>query len=324
VHTVKKIDRFSLFSVSRVLPVISCILSIRGPVVLLSLAVLGLTPVKADASLPFWTGDQELTSIAGAPGGGFWVQEDNLLGDPQGGTLAKEGAPGFENVSKRGSIAAIPGRNGYWVVTDDGQIFARGDAPSLCGGELSHCSAFPEYPKREEFIVGAAATPSDLGLWALGRDGKVWIAGDAQTFGDVQNDPQIPTGMVATPSGNGYYIVMEDGYVFSFGDAVFYGSTGGNPPVGNSMTGIALSVGDDGKVNGYWLVAGDGGVLSFGNAPVWKSSDGDYSAIPVSSIVSFPAPVPNGIPQRTRGYARVDVNGQISATYGASWLPSAK
>jgi hypothetical protein len=150
-----------LFGISCIRPETYRISSIRSHTAvfsLLTIAVLGLTPVQADASLPFWTGDQELTSIAGAPGGRFWVQEDNLLGDPQGETLAKDGAPGFENVPKRGSIAAIPGRNGYWVVTDGGQIFARGDAPSLWGGELSHCSGFPEFPKREEFIVGAAAT----------------------------------------------------------------------------------------------------------------------------------------------------------------------
>jgi hypothetical protein len=77
----------------------------------------------------------------------------------------------------------------------------------------------------------------------------------------------IPTAIVATPSGNGYYILLSDGGVFTFGDAVFYGSTGGNKPGGRDVTGLALSIADDGQVNGYWMVASDGGVFTFRNAP---------------------------------------------------------
>jgi hypothetical protein len=112
------------------------------------------------------------------------------------------------------------------------------------------------------------------GLWALGRNGKVWTAGDAVPYGDVQEDPQIATGIVATPSGNGYYIVMEDGGIFAFGDAVFFGSTGGSRPGGFHITGIALSIGEDGSVNGYWLVNEDGGVLAFGGVSRWVISGG--------------------------------------------------
>jgi hypothetical protein len=61
-----------------------------------------------------------LSSIAAAPNGGFWVQFDKTQVDRSGETLTLEGAPAFENVRKRGSIAAIPGRNGYWVVSDEG------------------------------------------------------------------------------------------------------------------------------------------------------------------------------------------------------------
>jgi hypothetical protein len=135
-----------------------------------------------------------------------------------GETLAKDGAPPFENVPVAGNIAAIPGRNGYWVINHNGEIFARGDAPQLCDGRLRNCGGFPEYPTAFRAIVAAAATPTGLGLWAVGRDGKLWTAGDAQAYGDVQNetavdlpsfppelaiDPLVPTGIAATPSGKG-------------------------------------------------------------------------------------------------------------------------
>jgi hypothetical protein len=278
------------------------------------MAILGLTSVRVHASLPVWTGDQQLTSIAAAPGGGFWVQVDDWLGKVPGVTFANDGAPLFPNIPVAGNIAAIPGRNGYWVVSDDGHIYYRGDAPMLCDGRLSDCSGFSTSPGGD--IVGATATPTGQGLWALGRNGKVWTAGDARPYGDVQNDSQIPTGIAATPSGKGYYIVLEDGGVYSFGDAVFYGSTGGKKPGGNSVTGIALSIGVDGKVDGYWLVAEDGAVYTFGSAPFWGNAG--ITDWKVTSIVSFPAQVPGEPSQPTRGYAWVFANGEVRAVYGAS------
>jgi hypothetical protein len=215
-HTYMKIALSSFFGISRITAETYRIPLIRRYALLgvLSVAMLGLSPVRADASLPvpFWKDLQQLTSVAAAPGGGFWVQLDARFSSESSGTLAKDGAPVFEDVSLAASIAAIPGRNGYWVVTDQGLMYPRGDAPQLCErNRLSICSNFPAAPDIFEVIVGAMATPTGKGLWAVGRDGKVWTAGDAQSYGDAHDDPQVATGIVATPSGNGYYIVKEDG-----------------------------------------------------------------------------------------------------------------
>jgi hypothetical protein len=282
---------------------------------LLTLGGLGLTPNNAHASRPVWLPvASDLTSIAAAPGGGFWVQLDHYAPyanstPPRGETVVVDGAPYFGQATDRGSIAAIPGRNGYWIVAPKGPILNFGDAPPLCDGDLSNCSDFPGIPSNSEIIVGAAATPTGQGLWAVSRNGTLWTAGDAQPYGDVQNDPQVVTGIAATPSGKGYYIVMEDGGVFSFGDAVFFGSTGGKRPGGHDVTGIALSIGEDGNVNGYWLTAVDGGVFTFGQAPFWGSAG--INPTKVTSIVSFPAHVPGQTPQRTRGYALVHEGGNV-------------
>jgi hypothetical protein len=282
----------------------------------------GLLPSSTFASYHSVATGLLLTSVAAAPGGGFWAQWDNPeksgnpIYGPAGQTLALNGAPAFEDVSKEGSIAAIPGRNGYWVVTRGGSIVARGDAPQLCNGELSDCSGYPKLPISTQFIVAAAAHPGGNGLWAVGRDGAVWTAGEAVAYGDVQFDGNVPTGIVATPSGNGYYIVMDNGGVHARGDAIFYGSTGGHPPGGHQITGIALSVGNDGNVNGYWLVAADGGVHTFGNAPFWGSTGGNNGGAVVTGIVSFPAPVPGQPPRRTQGYAWVNKYAEVTAVYG--------
>jgi hypothetical protein len=317
-----KISLFSFFGISRIKPETYRITSIRqqgAALILLTLTILGLAPVPAHASLPSGPWSRS-TSVATAPGGGFWVQVDkgNWFFDPTGHTVAKNGAPGFPTVSEPGSIVAVPGGNGYWVVSYNGIIFSR-NAPDLCNNWLKECSDFPEFLGYWDYIVAAAATTSGEGVWAVGRNGKVWAAGDAVSYGDVTKEPDstIPTGIVGTPSGKGYYIVMEDGGVFSFGDAVFHGSTGGKRPGGHHVTGIALSIGDDGKVNGYWLVAEDGAVYTFGSAPFWGNAG--ITDWKVTSIVSFPAPVLGQPPQRTRGYAWVFDNGEVRAVYGSSW-----
>ena len=292
--------------------------SLSGVLSLLIPAIFWLAPSCARASSPGY-GDlpvtsQVVTSIAKAPHSGFWVQTDgdvSVISE----TLAVDGAPKYENVAVRGSVVAVPGSHGYWVVTPTGDLISRGGGvPVLCEGHLSKCSNFPSSPTKQEVLVAAAATPSGKGLWAVSRDGTVWTAGDAQHYGDARNEGVV-TGIAATLSGNGYYIVCSDGGVFSFGDAVFYGSTGGKKPGGHNVTGIAVSIAADTKINGYWLVADDGGVYSFGDAPFYGSTGGNDGGSRVISIVSFPGAAPNISPQQTEGYAWVHANGIVEAVY---------
>jgi hypothetical protein len=251
-----------------------------------------------------------VTSVAHDPGGGFWVQleDTSSLNLPDvTGTYPQYGAPHYDNVTKAGAIVAVPGTRGYWIVTEGGEILYRGPVTAPPCARLGDCTGFNANDGRE--IVAAAATPTGKGLWALGRDGSVWTVGDAQSYGDVTNDPAISTGIVGTPSGKGYYIVKADGGVFAFGDAAFYGSFGGNPPGGHDVTGIALSIDENGKVNGYWLSAVDGGVFTFGQAPFWGNPGVNPTV--VTNIISFPAPVSGGPPSRTQGYALVHDNGNV-------------
>ena len=234
-----------------------------------------LTP-SAHAYIPSGSDyGENFTSIAAAPNGGYWVQVDGDNGAPDE-TRAINGAPSFPSVGQSGTIAAIPGQEGYWVVTREGIIHSRGTAPTppeLGCGRLSDCSGYPADPNDDEYITAAAAHPSGRGLWAVDKRGRVWTVGNAAPHGDVQGDT-TPTGMAATPSGNGYYIAMRDGGVHARGDAVFYGSTGGNWDGWNPITGMTLSYDAGGSVNGYWLVAADGGVFTFGNATFLGSTGG--------------------------------------------------
>jgi hypothetical protein len=55
------------------------------------------------------------------------------------------------SVSWRGSIAAIPGKNAYYIVTPTGRVYARGDTnykvdPVVGSSHLSYHSTFPRVP----------------------------------------------------------------------------------------------------------------------------------------------------------------------------------
>lgn len=176
-------------------------------------------------------GRSSVTSIAPAPNGGVWIQvssrADHGSGAP-GHTIATDAAPKFADVTTAGYLAAIPGRNGYFVVSLSGHIDSRSDAPDLCGGELKNCSSYkPPAISYKGWIRSAAATPDGKGLWAVTFDGRVYTAGTALPYGDQQKQHADCAAIVATPSEKGYYLLFEDGGVSTFGGARFLGSTGG-------------------------------------------------------------------------------------------------
>lgn len=238
----------------------------------------------------------DLTSVAPALHGGYWVQSAAR------GTVGFGGADPFGGVRGEGTIVANPAGQGYWVVTGAGDIYARGNAPFLCGGKLSNCTGF-----NGGKIVGAAATATGGGLYALTSDGRVYAAGDATYAGDPSQDLgwTTATGIAATPGG-GYYVVDEDGHVFRFGsDAPDHGSFDGRSEA--KITGIAVhtKTNDTGLryAAGYWLVGETGGVHAFGGAPFRGSGGGNQRNI--TGI----AATPDG--QR---YLWIDTSGNVTSS----------
>ncbi len=194
----------------------------------------------------------------------------------------------FPNDSRVVGIAETQDNDGYWIVTDDGDVAACGDAPYL--GEQTALNA----P-----IVGIAATPDGGGYYLVASDGGVFTFGDAQFRGSTGsvslNDPVI--GMTVDRATGGYWLVATDGGVFAY-DAPFLGSTGSmtlNEPV------IGMAGGSDG--NGYWLVATDGGVFAYG-LPYWGST----GSIPLNQPV-----VGMSSDAESRGYWLVASDGGIFA-----------
>ncbi len=171
------------------------------------------------------------------------------------------------------AIANTPDDRGYWTVSSDGRVTARGNA--VFYGDLT--GAALNAP-----IVGIAPLPDGSGYWLLGRDGGVFSYGAARFYGSTGNlklnAPVV--GITSTASGKGYWAVASDGGVFSYGDAVFRGSTG-NLKLNQPVVGMAASP----SGTGYWLVASDGGVFSFG-VPFFGSTGAIKLNAPIIGMVA--------------------------------------
>ena len=163
---------------------------------------------------------------------------------------------------------------GYWIVSADGVVRARGHV-GFYGDLRGRGLSAP--------IVASARTPNGRGYWLAGADGAVYSFGNAHYYGSMAghrlSSPIV--GMAAAPSGRGYILLGADGGIFTFGNARFYGSTGGmrlNARV------LDLAITSDGQ--GYWFVAADGGVFTFGNAHFYGSTGNLHLAAPVMSMTS--------------------------------------
>lgn len=239
-------------------------------------AILALAALAPLAHASHYDGVVWLTSAAQAPNGGTWVQVHTGVDTAR--TESRGGAPEYESVNEPGTIVAVPGKTGYWVVGRSGSIHARGQARELCAGHLKYCTNYPFVPEDWESITFAAATPDGAGLWALGKRGQVWTTGTAQPYGDAIEAYDITaTALVPTPSGKGYYILKNDGGVHARGDAVFFGSTGGSYK--RHYTGLVLSRTAAGVVNGYWMLNQDGGITTYGDAAFLGSTGGNTSDV---------------------------------------------
>lgn len=133
-------------------------------------------------------------------------------------TYAAQG--GHVNLNKPISgFARTSTGKGYWMVAEDGGVFAEGDAHDH--GSLPGLNKVPAAP-----VIGIASTATDGGYWLVGSDGGIFCFGDARMFGSMGghhiNAPIV--GMAASPDGQGYGLVAADGAIFAFGGFTFAGS----------------------------------------------------------------------------------------------------
>jgi len=217
------------------------------------------------------------------------------------------------------AVAVLPDSSdqGYWIIYNDGQVSACGDAPTWYG-QLTNPPAHP--------VVAAAETPGGTGYWMVTSNGQVFAFGSAQFYGDAANlQLAAPiVGMAADPATGGYWLVAPDGGLFAY-NAPFLGNPytqgltglGGPHPLAEPIVGMAATP----NGQGYWMDAKDGGVFSFGDAqfqgnPYTQGLTGLGGPHPLAKPIVGMAPDP-----ATGGYWLVAADGGVFS-YNAPFLGS--
>jgi hypothetical protein len=235
------------------------------------------------------------------PSKGYWLASSDGTVVGFGGAHSLGGANGASATDPVVGIAATPSGNGYFVVTRNGTVTARGDA--VGHGDL------PGIGVSVSDVVGIAPTSDGKGYWLIAADGGEFAFGDAHYHGSL---PGIGihvhdiVGMVATPGGSGYLIVGADGGVFAFG-AHYHGSL---PALGIRVDDI-VGILPTGGESGYVLVGKDGGAFVFGHG------SGYYGSLPgehvdVSDVVGI------GLTPDQHGYWMCEASGTVHAFGDAS------
>ncbi len=215
-------------------------------------------------------------------------------------------------VTNPGGTSAVVGGDrftyagsGYWMVGDDGSVFAFGGAP--------YEGSLPGLGVRVSNIVSLVPTADSRGYWMIGSDGGVFAFGDAGFVGSLPSlgvHVHDIVGVVPTRDGRGYWMIGSDGGVFAFGDAGFVGSL---PGLGVHVADIVAVV-PTGSGDGYWMIGSDGGVFAFGDAGFVGSLPG--LGVQVHNIVGA---VPTS---DSRGYWMVGDDGGVFAFGDAGFVGS--
>ena len=212
--------------------------------------------------------------LVASDGGVFAFGDAGFFGSIPGLGLSSPDSPTLPRLNAPivGIVPSYDGR-GYFLVANDGGVFAFGDATfeGSCPG-IGGCVG-----------GGIAAVVSDgsgNGYWAISYTGEVHAFGDAINYGGPASDLPYATVVSSadrTASGNGYWILFSDGEIYAYGDAAYLGSPFGRIEFSNPASSI-FATSDGG---GYWVATSNGSVYAYGDAPY----DGGMSAGHLNGLI---------------------------------------
>lgn len=139
---------------------------------------------------------------------------------------------------------ATPSGNGYWLVAEDGGVFAFGDARFF-----GSAAAIDKHAP----VIAAAPTRSGNGYWLLSVDGGVFAFGDAAFRGSRIDLGTPAVGIAAAPDGSGYWVVRANGGLHAFG-APHLGDVVGLDPAAARHPTVGIAARARG---GYWIAQGE-------------------------------------------------------------------
>ena len=203
-------------------------------------------------------------------------------------------------------LASTPAGDGYWLVSADGAVVARGAA----GWHSDARGLLLSKP-----VSAILSSQDGRGYRLIARDGGVFNYGSAQSLagGSLAGYPlngEI-VGAISSPSGHGYRMAGTDGGVFNFGDlqALSPGGLANAPP---PPSGAIVAIAGTPTGRGYWLAGRDGHVYAFGDAPVLPDAGGVALAKPIVGIAAHGA----------AGYWLLAADGGVFAFGSAPFLGS--
>jgi hypothetical protein len=212
--------------------------------------------------------------LVASDGGVFAFGDAGFYGSIPGLGLSPVDSPVLPRLNAPivGIVPSYDGR-GYFLVANDGGVFAFGDAKfeGSCPG-IGECFS--------SGIADVMTDGSGNGYWVVSYSGDVHAFGDAINYGGPASYLPYATvvrSAVRTPSGNGYWILFSDSEIYSYGDATYLGSPFGQIVFSNPTSAIFAT--SDGS--GYWVTTANGAVYAYGDA----AYDGGMSASHLNGVI---------------------------------------
>ena len=245
------------------------------------------------AAGPLFDDAPALGAVANRIGDGYWVfngngrvaafgQNAGFYGDPRASTLN-------HTIT---AMAPTPSGTGYWLLADDGFVYAYGSAKFL---------GTPQPGDPNGFFTVILPSVSESGYRVGTYQGRVHGFGDAIDFGSLWHVPTrggkavfgytsvrpgsttvtalgppsmggsaIATITTVWTPADGYWMLSADGVVYPFGGAVNLGDA--KPHLAGHQ---AVDLEPTPDYGGYWIVDDTGHVFGFGNA---KATPGNVDA----------------------------------------------
>lgn len=248
-------------------------------VISLFVPLVGLSPAGAAAS------HQSTAGLA------YDVVSANGTVTTFGGAANYGGVAGTKLRAPIVAIVTTPDGKGYWLIGQNGSVFARGDAKFH--GSLGS----KPLPGAAHRIVAAAAAPDGKGYWLCDASGEI------HSFGSAKKLPSLPankakgqiTGFAVARGGVGAWVVTSSGIVYRLGAVRSYGGLA-HAKLSHPIVAMAANT----KATGYWLIDSVGLVRSFGSAR--KATDPPAIAGHVVAITAAPS---------SRGFWAVSSGGSV-------------
>ena len=165
-----------------------------------------------------------------------------------------------------------PNAAGYWMLLNNGDHYAFGDARKRKVNITTPAFDVPTYGGSSSNVNAIAinAIPAGNGYWVMHTDGMMVAHGAAEWYGDPKNNEEIESNgfrdFAPTPTGLGYWILRANGNVYAYGDAVDHG--GVTVTGSNEARSIESHPTDAG---GYWILQEQGPVTAIGTVNTYSS-----------------------------------------------------